>query len=192
MIHLDILSGFVRSEKGNIAILVMTDALTKWVVCVPIKNKTASTIAEKFFNHWVLQHSFPEEVTTDGGSEIKGMYDRLCLLLKVKHIVINAYHPSENAQVERKNKVISDFLSKHCQQDQSNWDEFVRLAAFHYNCSRHVVTKQIPFCLERGINPRLEIDQILNTSISQNEDMNINLWNKEVVPKLSKALNSAA
>ena len=52
----------------------MTDALTKWVVCVPIKRKTAEVVAGKFFSHWILQHSFPEEVTTDGGPEFKNIY----------------------------------------------------------------------------------------------------------------------
>ena len=34
-VHLDLISGFVRSRNENVAILVMTDAFTKWIVCVP-------------------------------------------------------------------------------------------------------------------------------------------------------------
>ena len=119
------------------------------------------------------------------------MNDKLCKLLTVKHIFINAY-PSEYEEVERKNKIISDFISKHCHFQQSNWDEFVRLAAFQYNCTRHAITKQIPFCLERGVHPRLEIDQIFKTAVNNNDSMNISMWTKELVPKIVKSLNEAA
>ena len=134
----------------------------------------------------------PEEVVTDGGPEFKGMYNDLCKLLKVDHILINAYSPAENAEVERKNKIISDFLSKYCNDHQEDWDEYVHLAAFHYNCSRHAITKQIPFCLERGTEPRLEIDEIFNTVIGHDDDINITLWTKEMIPKITKSLREAS
>src|SRR5688500_18317879 len=66
------------------------------------------------------------------------------------------------------------------------------LQLFIYNCSRHAITKQIPFCLEKGVNPRLEIDQILKSAINQNDDINTNLWTKELYPKITKILGEAS
>jgi hypothetical protein len=113
-------------------------------------------------------------------------------LLSVKHIQINAYNPSENGQVERKNKTIADFIRKLCNENQENWDKFVRLAAFEYNCSPHIITKKIPFYLEQGFYPRLEIDQILKTAINQNDAMNLNLWTRELLPKIKTAIQEAS
>ena len=38
----------------------------------------------------------------------------------------------------------------------------------------------------------VEIDQIMKTAINQNDDLNVNLWTKELVPKISKALLEAS
>ena len=48
MVHLDLVGGLPRSEEGYEECLVMTDAVTKFTVAVPVKNKEQNTIARKF------------------------------------------------------------------------------------------------------------------------------------------------
>ena len=67
-VQIDLYSGLPIS-CGFSAIMVVTDALTKYVVIAPIKDKTATCVVQAFWEHFVCYFSFPTKVQTDRGKE---------------------------------------------------------------------------------------------------------------------------
>ena len=51
------LVGPLLSNTENKYILVLSDAFTKWVELVPIKDKTSNTVVEAILNNWILKHA---------------------------------------------------------------------------------------------------------------------------------------
>lgn len=56
-----------------------------------------------------------------------------------------AYHPQTNGQTEWVNQVVEDMLRAYVMQQQSKWEEYLRLVEFSYNKSYHTSTQTSPF-----------------------------------------------
>jgi hypothetical protein len=56
--HVDLIGPFLLSKNKNKYLLVMIDAFSSYVECVPTPNKEAATIYQAFLSGWVAQHSF--------------------------------------------------------------------------------------------------------------------------------------
>lgn len=85
----------------------MIDVFTKFLITVPIKHKTANTVARAVVDHLVCYHGCPCSIVTDGGSEfVNKILDKVAQLLKVKKVVTTPYHHSSNGAIEPTNGTI--------------------------------------------------------------------------------------
>jgi hypothetical protein len=76
--HVDLIGPFPQSENKKKYILVMIDAFSSYVECVPTPNKEAATIYQAFLSGWVAQHSFCDRLNSDLGSEFhNGLFKEL-------------------------------------------------------------------------------------------------------------------
>ena len=100
-----------KSANGYSYTLTAMDCFTKYVICVPLRNKTAATVGKAIVESVLLQ-SGPTEVHSDGGgefdTEILAEVFRLTGVAKVK---ITPYEPSSNP-VERFHSTIHTLLAK--------------------------------------------------------------------------------
>ena len=69
-VHADLV-GPLLSNTENKYILVMSDAFTKWLELIPIKDKSSETVVEAILNHWILRHSAMNVLVMDNGKEFK-------------------------------------------------------------------------------------------------------------------------
>ena len=158
MVHLDLWSGVPTSTSGYVAVLVLTDRATRYCMGIPLRNKKADTVAQAFINHWVKYFAVPEGIMTDGGPEFKGVWEEITKLLKIQHFVTTPYHPQANGLVESKNKMMIQILEKHCNDKQRQWDKYVPMAVLEYNCVENTTTKETPYFLVFGMEPRTPLE----------------------------------
>eukprot|EP00854_Cymbomonas_tetramitiformis_P034696 gene34696-biopygen35680 len=59
------------TRSDNSRVLIMTEHYTRFIVCVPIPNKEASTIAAAFRSHVLAVFGAPAECLVDGGKEFE-------------------------------------------------------------------------------------------------------------------------
>ena len=59
------------TKSGNTRVLIMTEHYTRFIVCVPIPNKEAVTIANAFRNHVLSMFGAPAECLVDGARSSK-------------------------------------------------------------------------------------------------------------------------
>src|SRR3954465_11811451 len=68
-VSMDFITSFPKSQKGNNAILVVIDRLSKVAHFLPVrKSITASQIAELYVSRIVSLHGVPLEINSDRGS----------------------------------------------------------------------------------------------------------------------------
>jgi hypothetical protein len=56
--YVDLIGPSRYAQTKNKYLLVMIDAFSSYVECVPTPNTKATTIYQAFFSGWVAQHSF--------------------------------------------------------------------------------------------------------------------------------------
>ena len=99
--NIDLAGPFTKSEQGNTYVLVMVEAMSKWVEIVPISGKTAQAVADAFELHILSRFGAPAEVISDQGNEFEAVFDDLCARHRIVHRTTSRGHPQSNGLAER-------------------------------------------------------------------------------------------
>ena len=147
---------FPKSQSGNQYAVVFTDYSTKWPEVFATKDQTALTIAELFVEEIVCRHGVPGQLLSDRGAAfLSRLLKEICSLLGVKKINTTAYHPQTNGLTERFNRTLTDMLAKRVEKNGKDWDTHLPFVLFAYRASTQESTKESPFYLMYGRDPRL-------------------------------------
>lgn len=188
LVGIDLFGGLPKSPLGYKKILVITDYVTKYTLCVPVKSKKPVEIAKALYDTWVVIVGLPEKIQSDQGKEFtadvcKALYN----VLMIRKLQTSGYHPQANGQVERFNKTMADMLAKLCSDDQINWPDYVGTIVMEYNAMIHAVTGESPHFLMFGKEFRLPID-IIKRAVSQKGKDWVNSLLPELMERLDKAI----
>lgn len=127
-----------KTRHGYIGCLVVIDHFTKWLSVVPIRNKTALTVASAL-ERLVLPNlpRKPERILTDNGREFTSeQFNDLLDQYNIRHIYSTPYKPSSNGAVERANRTLIEML-RCLSSDPAAWDDSLAKAVVVYNHSWH-------------------------------------------------------
>ncbi|KAK3233678.1 hypothetical protein CYMTET_56035 [Cymbomonas tetramitiformis] len=111
------------TKAGNQRVLVMTDHYTRFIVCVPIPNKKASTVASAFRNHVLSVFGAPAECLVDGGTEFEGEFATLCRQCLIDRRVTSPSSPESNGLTERVEATVPPDLRARPEPDFEKQDE---------------------------------------------------------------------
>ena len=93
---------FCACCKGYRYIMTACDAFTRFVIAVPLRNKTAISAARALVHEVVLKYGMPHCILTDLGGEFQNeLWHELCRLLGITRLRTTAYCPSTNGKIER-------------------------------------------------------------------------------------------
>ena len=163
-VSMDLLSGFVTSEKGNKCLLVCIDNFTRYTELVPLPDKSAETVAKAFNESIICRHDSPDEILTDNGSEfVNRVIECLCNLLKIKQIRIMPYRPQANGLTERLNRSILNVMRTLVPDDDYNWDDKIPDVQSAINSSFHASLGDIPHFVLYGMDKRLPYEVLDRT-----------------------------
>ena len=94
-LHLDMLGSFC--ESGNRCVLMAVDQFTRWLELVPLPAQDAESVAQVFFENYVVQFGVPLMVHTDKGRNFEGdLLAAFCDLLEAAKTRTTPYWPSAN------------------------------------------------------------------------------------------------
>ena len=165
-ITMDFITDLPLTKNNNDAIFVVVDRLTKMIRVMAIeKNRTAETVAAKFYEEVYRHHGFPEEIISDRDSIFMSkfwtaLFKRVGVNLKPS----SSYHPETDGQTERMNRKLEEMIRCYVDQNQSNWDTFLVDVEVAYNSSPHATTTYSPFYLNYGFEPKtIPLDASLRT-----------------------------
>ena len=159
----DYITGLPRTPKGNNAIVVFVDKLTKYVYAVPCKDtSTAIDWANMYVEHVVQHEGLSTNVISDRGPQFNSAFNKaLALRLGISWNMSTARHPQTDGQTERANKIIEDVLRHFVSPNMIDWDHHLCMAQFAMNSAWHETTQQTPFYLNHGRAPKTPLDILL-------------------------------
>jgi len=135
---------------------------SKFGICVPIRDKQASTVAKAIVNHIFLKWGLCFEILVDRGPEFEAeLLDELLKLLGITHLRTSGYRPQSNGVCEVWHRTINSMLAKVIDEGQRDWSEWVPFINFCYNATEHSGTGFPPFFIFTGRMPLWTIDLVL-------------------------------
>ena len=178
-VHADLM-GPLLSNGSNKYLLVMSDSFTKWIELIPIPDKRAETISSAIYKGWICRNSAMEILLTDNGTEFKNeTMEDLCAEFKVEHRFTSPYHAQTNAQCERQNRTIIQYLQSFLKKSTLEWEELIPSCQISYNTQVHNSTKRSPFFLRHMIDPTLPFKRLREPELRYGET-----WTQEAMMKL--------
>lgn len=161
VVHVDILGSFIRSVRGYKFILVIIDRFSRYCELALLADMSAETVALAFYEHLICEHSVPQEIITDRGSQFRSeLFFHLNRRLACKQ-TSSAMRPQTNGAVERVNRVINSFLRTMVTEEGCDWDFYVSAIQFAMNTSLSRATGTSAFQLVYDREPRMPPDNIL-------------------------------
>ena len=143
-IHVDLTGPHVRSENGFVYILTAIDYFTKYLICVPIQDKTALSVAKALVKQVYLLFGCPVLQISDMGEEFQNDVMRnIADLLGIQLNRTTAYRPSSNGAIERVYRTINAIFLTIVEENQRNWCERTPYVTFAYNTSYHSSTASV-------------------------------------------------
>jgi hypothetical protein len=146
-------------------ILIAMDCFTKYVICVPLRNKTAATVGKATVKKIFLQFGLTE-LHSDGGGEFDNdILTEVCRMAGVAKVKTTPYKPSSNP-VERFHRTMHSLLAKVISEHQRDWDSYLAYITFCYNTSLHQSTGYTPYFLMHGTEARWNMDLLLDNQVT--------------------------
>ena len=146
-VGMDFITGFPRTKRGNNAIFVVIDRLSKVAHFLPVRESiTASQLADLYISRIVSLHGVPLEINSDRGSLFTSHFWESFQTAMGTHLSFStAFHPQSSGQVERVNQILEDMLRACVISFGMDWEKCLPFAEFAYNNSYQSSLKQAPF-----------------------------------------------
>ena len=177
--------------EGNQYAIVFMDYLTKWPEVFPSPDQKAETIARLLVEHVVARHGVPEQLLSDRGTNfLSEVIQEVCTLLGVEKVNTSGYHPQTDGLVERFNRTIIAMLSKCVKKHGRDWDTHLPYLLFAYRVSVQESTRESPFFLLYGRDPRLPTETAVSHPTTPYQ-VDISDYRTELIAQLSDAWETA-
>ena len=128
---------------------------SRYVIAIPIKNKTAKEVAEALFTHVFAVHGKPERIHSDDGKEfINSGLLHLYRRWGIEPISTGGYRPWSNP-VERFHRYLNTSMTMLASKFGEDWTSYLQAAVFSYNASACRSTGYSPYYIIHGKEPTL-------------------------------------
>ena len=156
---IDFIGRLPTSTNGNRWILLAIDHMTNWIEAAAVPVADVKTVADFIHNNIVMRFGCPEVILSDRGTQFRSsLVAEYCKRQGIKQTFTSAYHPQSNGKTERANGTIGSAITKYAFNRKSHWDEYLETAVWATRVRKHSTTKQSPFYLVYGTEPRLVTD----------------------------------
>lgn len=145
VVAIDTIGPFTISEKGNRYAVTIQCDLSKYIIAIPIPDKSADTIARAVVEGCILIYGPMKAIRTDQGTEYKGVFDSVCKLLNINHTQATAYHPQTLGALERNHRCLNEYLRIFVNNLKNNWDNWLNYYCFSYNTTPNTNHSYSPF-----------------------------------------------
>ena len=146
-ITMDFVVGLPRSRRGNDAIWVIVDRLTKSAHFISIKvTDTVDKLCQRYLNEILRLHGAPVSIISDRDPRfISRFWTSFQKALGTKLSLSTAFHPQTDGQSERTIQTLEDMLRSCVLDFGGGWEEHLSLIEFAYNNSYHSTIGMAPF-----------------------------------------------
>jgi hypothetical protein len=146
-IAMDFVVGLPKSRRGNDAIWIVVDRLTKSAHFIPVAvSFNSERLARLYVQEIVRLHGVPKSITSDRDPKFTSRFWRS--LQKEMGTQLNfssAYHPQSDGQSERTIQTLEDMLRSVVVDRSGQWEPALPLVEFAYNNSYQATIGMAPY-----------------------------------------------
>lgn len=156
IVIIDTIGPLIKSYNDfDYAITIMCD-LSKYLVTIPIKGKSAKATAKAIFENFILIFGPMKRIVSDMGTEYKNeVVTELCKLLKIEHLTSTAYHHQTVGTIERSHRTFNEYIRSYLSDSKMDWDEWLLYFTYCFNTTPSTVHGYCPFELVFGKSPNI-------------------------------------
>lgn len=122
-------------NQSKYAVTIICE-FSKYLIIIPIPNKSAKTIAKAFMDNCLLIFGPVKIIKSDLGTEyVNQIFEELMIQLNIEHNKSTAYHHESLGTIERSHKTLNEYLRSYIQNNIKDWYNFVKYFAFCFNTS---------------------------------------------------------
>lgn len=138
LVLIDTIGKLPKTINGNEYAVTIICELTKYLIIIPTKTKTAKDIAKAIFEKFILTFGPMKELRTDMGTEYNNeLIEEICNLLKIDHKISTAYHHESLGTIERSHRTLNQFIRSYIDKNIENWDTYSKYFEYCYNTTKH-------------------------------------------------------
>lgn len=138
LVQIDTIGPLQESKNGNKYAVTLQCELTKYLVTIPTRGKTAAEVAKGIFEKFILIFGPMKAIKTDRGKEYENeLIKNLCSLLKVQHSTSTAYHHQTLGMVERCHRTFNEYVRVYLEGMLDEWDIYAKYFTFAYNMNKN-------------------------------------------------------
>lgn len=174
-IHMDHLGPYPKSTAGNMYLIGVIDAFTKFIVLKAVRNTRSQYVIRTLED--ISQYvGLPEQVITDRGTAYTSeAFQEFCRENDVVHIKNAVRTPRGNGQIERYFRTVKTAISSMVtRKDGKDWDKSLLAIQWSLNNLSHRITKVSPQKLLLGFEPKSilknKLTFALQHDVSDDED----------------------
>ena len=146
VVAMDLCGPWMKTPEGFEYLMVVKDHFTRYVVLIPIKQKTAECVGDALMDNFFNTYGYPKFLLSDRGAEFRNsLVKRMTERLEINQLFTTAYHPQGNGKVERVNRVINECMRAYVDTYHKDWKNWVSAIQYAINTSVHEATGKTPF-----------------------------------------------
>ncbi len=131
-IHIDI-KVMPESDKGHKYILILVCAITRYTICLKLKDRNAQTIAEKLLRKVFLERGVPDKIVCDEViSFVNQIMQYIFNALNIEVKVVSPYNHGSLIS-ERYIKTLNNFICSNLTGNGRQWWKYTEVAAGSFN-----------------------------------------------------------
>ena len=164
-VHIDLVM-LERSKTGHRYILTAIDAMTHYLIAVPLRTKTTQEVAAALIQHVVLPFGVMDKVISDNGPEfLSEVFKSIMQDQQIEHRTVAIYTPKTNGLCERVNKSLVSILICLVNDNPKTWTDMLPSAVAAYNGSYSESLRENPQFLMFLRDLKRPIDVFLPSNI---------------------------
>ena len=123
-------------------------------------------IVKSYIKEVYSKYGGSRKILSDNGTEFKNkLFEQVAQDLGIEHKVYSPpYHPASNGRIEGFHSFLKVCLAKHIS-NSLEWDEIVHLVCSVYNFLPNEHSREAPFFLMFGRDPRIPLNDLLRPHI---------------------------
>jgi hypothetical protein len=168
LVAIDIVGPFPETADGYMYVLTIMDIFTRWPTAVPLRDKSAKSVAIALMDHYFTIHGMPTTIMADNGREFDNtLLHELAGILNIDIHHTIPIHPQQNGHIERFHRYLNASLSIFAHNDQKDWVRYLQPTLFAYRISTNASTGFSPYEMMFGRQAQTPLDLIFGLEPEQ-------------------------
>ena len=176
-----------KTIKENKYAVVFMDYLTKWPEVFATSDQPDSSYywsLTLLIEHVIPRHGVPAELLSNRGKAfLSCLTSEMYKLMGIHKMNTTAYHPQT---CEWFNRILIDMLAKTSSRHGADWDDQLPFVLFAYWSSLQHYTRESPFFLLYGCDPRLPTEEALPAPTDRTEK-DLDVYRSELMQRVTEA-----